>query len=310
MILTLGAFDGFHRGHQKLLEKAASLAGDEAMWAVVTFSPHPQMVLSPSPRPALFSESERDLIARFLRIPNLIKIDFTRWLAELAPEAFMDFLAKNIDVTGIVVGDDFRYGQSRKGDVAQLAESCRRRRWHVAVLPQLVLDGQSVSSTLLRRKIAGGDVVAASELLGYPFFAVGVVVPGDRRGRTLGFPTANLSLPQGKIFPERGVYATAALVGEEWRPGALNVGFNPTFEGRRSLRFEVHFPGFDGDLYGQSLPVFVLKRLREEMRFGCPEELAAQMGRDVGKVLEVWERYRPTALEPLQRWKNLLLMYV
>ena len=309
MILTLGAFDGFHRGHQKLLERASSLARDETDWAVVTFSPHPQSVLSASPRLSLFTESERDLIARFLKVPNLITIDFTRWLAELAPEAFMDFLAKNVDVTGIVVGDDFRYGQARKGGVEELVESCRRRKWQVAVLPQLVINGEPVSSSLLRQRVSGGDVAGASELLGYPFFATGVVIPGDRRGRTLGFPTANLSLPQSKIFPGRGVYAAATLIEGAWRPGALNVGFNPTFEGRRSIRFEIHLPDFDGDLYGQSLPVLVLSRLREEMRFGSPEELVVQMRRDVSQVLEFWKRYDREAEEPLQCWAQLFSRY-
>lgn len=310
LILTLGAFDGFHRGHQKLLDRARLLAqGVGEKWAVVTFSPHPQAVLSGAPHFFLFTEDERDLIARFLGVPNLVKIDFSRWLAELAPEDFMNYLAQKLDVSGIVVGDDFRYGQARSGDVEQLVDSCRRRHWRVAVLPQLYHGDQIVSSTLVRQKVSGGDVAGASELLGYPFFVSGVVIPGDRRGRSLGFPTANLSVPQGKILPDRGVYVSGVLVDGIWWPGALNVGYNPTFEGRRSIRFEVHLPGFEGDLYGRNLFVFILARIREEMRFERAEDLIAQMTQDVSTASSTWRRNGKEMEGAFNRWHQILMKH-
>lgn len=307
MILTLGAFDGFHRGHQKLMDRARLLAqGSGDSWAVLTFSPHPQAVLSPSPRSFLFTEQERDLITAYLGIPNLIKINFSRWFAELSPEAFLDYLGTNFPVTGLVVGDDFRYGQARKGDVEQLKESCLRRHWKIAVLPQLIREDQVISSTAIRQRVAGGDVAGAERFLAYPFFVAAVVVPGDRRGRALGFPTANFSIPQGKLLPERGVYRAFARVDGNWRPGALNVGYNPTFEGCRSLRFELHLPGYAGDLYGRCLPVFIVKRLREEMRFERIEELKEQMKSDVSAVCEGWPGDQQSRRDLLLRWEKII----
>ncbi len=291
MIISIGAFDGFHRGHQKLFEMARRLACQRGTdWGVVSFSPHPQKLLSPSSFVSLFSETERGVLSHYLKIPFFRRLSFDRRLAELSPTEFLDYLADVVSIEGIVVGEDFRFGQGRRGGRSFLEEECRRRGWSLHIESPLREAGQVVSSSSIRSFIESGHVRRAADFLGYPFWGQGVVVEGDRRGRKLGFPTANISVPAGKIIPGRGVYAVGVVARCKWWGGALNVGFNPTFKGQRAIRFEVHLFGFKGDLYGEQLSVFLLERLRSEKRFEGFEALKDQMARDVDKARVLWDR--------------------
>jgi riboflavin kinase/FMN adenylyltransferase len=291
MIVVLGAFDGFHKGHALLLDRARILArehpshSDQDDWAVVTFSPHPDSVVRGNSFPLLFTEEERDLLSRFFLVPNFMKIPFDTSLAMTPPGHFIDLLESLLPVTGIVVGDDFRFGRNREGDATFLQEAARRKGWLFEKVDSLVVDGAKVGSSDIKRLVARGEMLRAKRLLGYPFFFRGRVVSGDGRGRSLGFPTANLRYPLQKTMPKTGVYAASVLVGSQWWPGALNIGYNPTFLSRNDLpRFETYILDFDESLYDRTITVFVESYLRREVKFGTPDELRAQMRRDISRV--------------------------
>jgi riboflavin kinase/FMN adenylyltransferase len=292
MIAALGAFDGFHLGHVRLFETArekALISGQE--WGVISFHPHPQAIFNGSSFRYLFTEPEREALGRFHRIPRFERIPFTRGLADMKPSAFLDWIDESYGISGLVVGDNFRFGRGRSGDCLFLREEGRRRGWSVDILPPVRVGRENVSSTLIRQKITLGETRAAEPLLGHPFFLSGIVVRGDQRGRKLGFPTANLAPSPEKLVPQRGVYTSAVLLDNEWRPAALNIGFNPTFTGIRALRIEAHLIGYDGDLYGRHLTVLFLERLRGELQFPGVQELIIRMHEDISEADALWRCY-------------------
>ena len=287
MIAILGAFDGFHRGHARLLERGRALAREEALrggdgkWCVVTFSPHPANVISGKSIPVLFTENERDALSRALAIPETVKIPFSRDLANLSSAAFLEYLERLLPVSGIVVGQDFRFGRNREGDTSFLRKYAEKKKWLFQDVEPFTMGGKKVGSSGIRNLVAHGDAAGARNMLGYPYFFEGEVVPGDGRGRKLGFPTANVRYPGGKVLPRRGVYAVSVLVRSGWHPGALNIGYNPTFPAERDLRAETYIIGFQGDLYGVPIAVFLEKFLREELKFDSLPALISQMEKDV-----------------------------
>ncbi len=287
MILILGAFDGFHLGHRRLLETAGAMAErlsakNEGDWGVVTFSPHPGNVVKGREIPVLFTEPERDVLARFLHIPRTLKIPFTPEIAGMSPADFLDYLEELLPVTGIVVGKDFRFGRNREGDTSFLRKRSEAKGWLFEEAEPLSIDGEKVGSSSIRSHVAHGSVALAKRLLGYPFFFEGTVVPGDGRGTRLGFPTANVHYPTEKVMPRRGVYCVSVFVDTVWMPGALNVGVNPTFrQEERGVRAETHIIGYNGSLYGKNIAVFFEEFLRDEEKFDSPEQLVSRMKEDV-----------------------------
>ncbi|MBQ9528473.1 MAG: riboflavin biosynthesis protein RibF [Fretibacterium sp.] len=292
MIITIGAFDGFHRGHACLLEEARCLSAPAgASWGAVTFHPHPGVFLG-FLRATLFTEQERELIRRLLGIPHLIPLQFDRALQELSPEAFWRrlkeaFRRHGMKIDGVVMGRDFRFGLGQEGTVEALSALCRAEGLPAVILDLLEHGQTRYSSTEARGAVASGDVRQAAEVLGYPWFLWSRVVHGDQRGRTLGFPTANLELCDGKVQPAPGVYAAALPLEGRWHAGALSVGNNPTFGGVHETRAELFVLDFKGDLYGDSLPVLLLDRLRPIQRFTDGQSLAGQIARDVAQCREL-----------------------
>jgi riboflavin kinase/FMN adenylyltransferase len=288
VIAAIGAFDGFHRGHQALLRAASERSAERGEpWGVVTFTRHPDSILGPTGFKSLFTPGEQTIIERYFNIPSVHRIDFTPEVAGMTPVEFLDVISSRFGVTGIVVGEDFRFGRDRGGTPEFLRRECGRRGWSADVVPiSLTDDGDPICSTAIRSAVASGDVVRAWELLGYPFFCRGVVARGNGRGRGLGFPTANIEIDRGKTDPPDGVYATAAFCGGQWRPGGANVGWNPTFTDVRSRRFEINLPDYSGDLYGMELPFFIVGRIRDEIRFENPEALTARIAIDSRVVAE------------------------
>ncbi len=292
MITVLGAFDGFHLGHRSLMAAAQEFATQRGgEWAVVTFAPHPARVLRTVPQPVLFTEAEKDFLARYLGIPSVVRIPFTRELGAMAPGIFLDALAEKFPLDGIVTGQDFRFGRNREGDSLFLEGYCRSRGWALKIVPPLLLKGEKVGSSAIRMCILGGDALQARDLLGYPFFVQGRVIRGDGRGRTLGFPTANVRLPHGKIIPKSGVYAASLALDGEWWPGALNVGNNPTFLRNGEVRAEIHIIGYEGDLYGREIRIFIERFIREEMTFSSAGDLQAQMRQDMETTRTVFRSH-------------------
>lgn len=289
MILVLGAFDGFHRGHVRLLDRARSLACSRGTdWGAVTFFPHPGVVLG-AMRATLFGARDRELIRRVLGVPRLIVLPFDERLRNLSPGDFWEELKRSADVEGVVVGRDFRFGRSGEGTPALLKRFCREDGLLFAVEELLERDGVKISSSAIRSRIRRGDVLGAADDLGYPWFLWTDVRHGDGRGRTMGFPTANLNLEGVRTLPADGVYAAAVIARGQWRCGAFSMGRNPTFDDVRKRRAEVFLLDFEGDLYGAELIVFFLERIRPTLRFSDAESLAQQITADVARCRAVYE---------------------
>jgi len=282
--VTVGAYDGLHAGHRAVLallrRRAAELGGLET--AVVTFDPHPLRVVAPEHAPRLLTGMAHRLeLFRETGVDVAAVMPFDEETRLLTPAAFAaTVLAGALCARLVVVGEDFRFGHHRLGNVASLAELGDAHGFATEVLP--LVGGQApISSTRVRAMVAAGEVEAAAAALGRPHEVRGVVVPGEGRGRTLGFPTANVELPPGLAVPRGGVYAVlAGMPGGALRPGVANVGTRPTFQGEGET-LEVHLLDGAGDLYGATLRVAFVFRLRDERRFAGPADLAAQIADDV-----------------------------
>ncbi len=217
MIAVIGSFDGFHCGHRKLFSIAQDLSEKTRdSWGVVTFFPHPQTVIGKIPFVPLFTEPEKDTLGRCLNIPEIIRIPFNEDLAGMDPGSFLEVLENRLFLRCLVVGEDFRFGKGRSGDPQLLKELAVKRGWDAVIVPSLSISGKKIGSSLIRESVLRGRVHEAFSDLGYPFMVTGMVKKGDGRGKTIGCPTVNLSLPSSKIKPPRGVYAGSAGFGWNW----------------------------------------------------------------------------------------------
>lgn len=306
MIYALGAFDGFHLGHQSLLAKARERGEERGDgWGVLTFENHPRALFSDNFK-TLFTSKECDLIAAYLGVRTVVKLPFNRMLADMSPESFADFLGVYNGVSGLVVGRNFRFGKARTGTPEVLAEICAARGWSLDVLSSLTIDEQTVSSTAIREFVLRGQLESATRFLGYPFMLGGKVVKGDGRGRTLGYATANLVVNSKKVYPARGSYAAFSCIDGNWFPVALNVGFNPTFDLARRLRCEAHVIGFSGDLYDRDLRIFTFAKNRDEIRFENENALKEQLAMDVSSIGNIAEQFMQSNKKFFQCIKALL----
>jgi riboflavin kinase/FMN adenylyltransferase len=270
-VLAVGEFDGVHVGHREVIRGADT---------VLTFEPHPRAVVAPDSAPKLLTplEIKADLIAG-LGVRELVVIPFDGSFAAQPPEEFIEHvLVDRLDARRVSVGENFRFGHRARGDAALLAV---QDAFETHVARMVELDGEIVSSTHVRGLVTSGDVERAERFLGAPFQMRGPVVHGDKRGRTLGYPTANLVPDPRLVVPDHGVYACLAEVDGAERVAAVNVGVRPTFRTGRGLLVEAFLLDFDADVYGSELRLRFLARLRGEKRFDSAEALVAQMDRDV-----------------------------
>jgi riboflavin kinase/FMN adenylyltransferase len=287
-VVTVGMFDGVHRGHRALLDRvAAEAAAREVPAAAVTFDRHPLAVLRPGSEPPLLTTLDRkvELLGQ-AGMAVVLVLEFTRELSQVPAEAFASgVLFDALAARAVVVGENFRFGHKAAGDPDLLAELGRPRGIEVVAVGLHALGDQVVSSTRIRAELTAGDVAAAAGLLGRPYAVEGTVVVGDRRGGPLlGVPTANLKVPDGIAIPADGVYAGHLTDAEDEvaRPAAVSVGTNPQFGTDR--RVEAHVLDFDGDLYGHRVSVDVTHRLRGQAVFADVEELATQIRADVDQA--------------------------
>jgi riboflavin kinase/FMN adenylyltransferase len=273
--VAVGTFDGVHRGHRQVIRGADT---------VVTFEPHPLSVIAPPRAPLLLTTLERkaELVAG-LGVSELVVVPFDAAFAALTADEFVDtVIVERLGATHVSVGENFRFGHGAEGDAERLAAD---DRFETRVTPLLEVDAEVVSSSHIRGLVLGGAVEYADELLGAPFTLTREVVHGDKRGRELGFPTANLLPADGYVTPGHGVYACRATIAAGTTyAAATNVGVRPMFETGRGELIEAYLLDFDGDLYDQPLRLEFLKRLRGEKRFDSVEALVEQMGRDVGEA--------------------------
>ncbi len=265
--MAVGTFDGVHLGHRRVIEGADT---------VLTFDPHPSSVVSPGHAPKLLTslDVKADLVSS-LGVQEMIVIPFDREFAQRSAQRFIDaVLIEALGATHVSVGENFRFGRKAEGDSDMLAAESR---FETRVVALIELDGEIVSSSRTRGLVAAGDVAQARRFLGAPLQLRGQVVHGDERGRKLGYPTANLIPPDELVCPAHGVYACRA----DGRPAAVSIGVRPTFVTGRGELIEAYLIDFEGDLYGATLRLDFLRRLRGERRFDGVEALVAQMGDDV-----------------------------
>ena len=279
---TIGTFDGLHRGHQALLKPLIAGARQAGAASVmVTFEPHPRCVLDPNHCPAsLTTLDEKAWLLDQLGLDHLIVIPFTTQVAALSPVVFIRRITRGMELRHVVTGEDFRFGQGRRGDPALLRRLGQRQGFSVEIVPKVSRAREPVSSSRIRRLVLLGQMRAAAQLLGRDYLFRSIVEHGAKRGRQLGFPTANLRIAPNKLVPANGVYAARVEMDGERRLGALSVGFRPTFGGH-NLTVEVFILDFDGDLYGHTLAVWFVQRLRGEKRFATVPALQQQITRDV-----------------------------
>jgi len=284
--LAIGFFDGVHLGHQQILRQTiADAHKHEGLALALTFDKHPNVVVAPDKAPPLIYSLPQKLRAiESLGIENILLIEFDTQFSEQTGEQFIRGLARDLGkLHSVCVGANFVFGHKRSGNVALLKRLGAELDFQVHGLSAVSLDGQTVSSTRIREAIRAGKLDAASQMLGRPYAICGTVVMGDKLGRQLGFPTANLDAA-GLVLPPNGVYAAfTQLKGKQYR-AALNIGYRPTVTARMQLRVEAHLLDFRGDLYGAELEMEVCEKLRDERKFSSPEKLREQIARDIASV--------------------------
>ncbi len=285
-VVTIGNFDGVHRGHQVLLRRTVHLAADARVRSVaVTFDPHPAAVLRPDAQPPRLQVME-DRIASLgaAGVDVVVVLPFTRELASRTPADFVvEILAGALEAVRVVVGTNFRFGHKAAGNVVTLLELGEQHGYIPEAVTLLEIDGRRISSSAIREHLADGDIQWVARALGRPYLLHGEVVRGDGRGRGIGFPTANLALDEALAIPATGVYAGHAEVAGERLPAVTNVGVRPTFDGTvRTV--EVHVLDLDRDLYGERIGCTFEHRIRAEHRFDGVDALVAQIGRDVAEA--------------------------
>lgn len=295
-VLALGNFDGVHRGHQAIFQHVVAHAqaiGGTSM--VFTFEPHPLHVLAPEKAPPLLTTYEQKMrLIAALGIKVGIRVPFTEEFARQEPIAFVrDVLCQQLGIHEVVVGHDFRFGHRRAGTVAFLQEQAARFGYRVTVIPPIMQDNMVISSSNIRHLLQQGQVAQAARLLGRYYAIEGPVVEGFRRGAQLGFPTANVR-PINAVVPQQGVYAVRVEWNQRLYPGVANIGYNPTF-GNQALSVEAHLFDVEANLYGATVRVEFLHRIREERKFTSVEELAAQIACDAQYARDVLAQLATTA---------------
>jgi riboflavin kinase / FMN adenylyltransferase len=286
--LAIGFFDGVHLGHQQIIRQTiADARQHDGLALVLTFDKHPNAIVAPEKTPPLIYSLPQKLRAiESLGIADILLIGFDKPFSQQSGEAFARGLARDFGkIHSICVGADFVFGHKRGGNVALLKNLGAELHFHVHGLSAVSLDGQAVSSTRIREAIRAGNLDAASQMLGRPYAICGKVITGDKRGRDLGFPTANLEVT-GLVLPPHGVYAGITRLESSLYRVALNIGVRPSVARGQDLRVEAHLLDFDGDLYGQELEIEISDKLRDEKKFGSLAELKEQIAQDVAAVRE------------------------
>ena len=281
--ITIGAFDGVHLGHRHLIRTLTQAAQREGLAAfVLTFRNSPRSVLNPAAGLRYITDLETRLsLLHQPGVDQVMPIDFTLELSRLSAAQFVEGLSRELGMKGLVVGPDFALGHRRQGDVPTLRELGKTCGFWVETVANFALEEGPVKSSAIRDLLALGEVEKVKRMLDRPFSLTGEVKTGDRRGRDLGFPTANLAPQPSMATPGDGIYATWATVDQVRRQGATSIGVRPTFGGGGERRIETYLLDFDGDLYGKTMTLEFVKRLRGELAFASVEALVQQMGQDV-----------------------------
>lgn len=285
--VAIGVFDGLHRGHQTVI-RALGVVAPPASSVVLTFGAHPSAVLLPAGAPLELTTLERRLeLFSEMGVDVTAIIDFNDEIRQIAPDEFVErYLVTGLGARFVAVGEGFRFGYGATGDADTLRRLGTTFGFEVVTVPILEIEGSSVRSTAIRDALRSGEVTRASAMLGRPHEISGVVVPGDGRGREIGIPTANIAGPPTLVVPARGVYAVRVGLEAEELPGVANIGVRPTFDGGPEV-VEVHLLDTDRDLYGRTLRIDFIARLRDERRFDSISELVDQIHHDIAAARHV-----------------------
>ncbi len=290
--VAIGTFDGVHAGHRAVIAEAVAHARDRGLAsAVLTFDRHPLALLDAARQPRLLSPAvEKERLIAGLGPDELVVLHFDEALAALEPHEFCArLLHETLDARVVVVGENFTFGAGGRGDAAALRACGQAHGFDTVVVRLVTEDGRPISSTRIRRLLHEGRLEEVREILGRPPSAAGRVVPGVRRGRTLGVPTANVDVEAGTVFPGRGVYVARVRVADHWFRAAVNIGHNPTFHDRDEetthVTVEAHLLGFSGDIYDREIRIDFVHKLRDERRFDSVDALVAQMQADIDATI-------------------------
>lgn len=281
-VLTLGVFDGLHLGHQRIMQTVVERAkATKAHATAITFDPHPRAVLHPESAPPLLQTLDQRL-ANFevLGIEQAIVVKFDSEFASQPAEAFLSNIIRDrLHAKEVYLGKGFAFGKNRGGNIDLLRQKSKELGFIADEVDEVQIRGQRISSSTIRKLLADGRVNLARRMLGRPYGVEGIIIRGNRRGHTIGFPTANLK-PHNRVIPRFGVYATATLIDGVWRKSITNIGVRPTFENDAEPSIESYIFDFDGELYGDVLRVRFLHRIRDERKFNGIDELKAQIEKD------------------------------
>ncbi|GAB3794861.1 riboflavin biosynthesis protein RibF [Virgibacillus kimchii] len=282
-VAAIGFFDGIHKGHQKLIHTAKKAAESNQMEsAVITFHPHPSAVLKKDVEHVQYITPlhEKKKILQQMNVDRMYVITFNRQLASLSPEAFIDHFIVGLNMKHIIGGFDYTFGHKGKGNMAKMKEYAGNR-FEVTTVDKVEMAGEKVSSTKIRKLIKEGEIKQVNALLNRPLSVTGIVVKGDQRGRTIGYPTANLKIHPDTIMPKPGVYAVKALHKQKVYEGMANLGVKPTFTtGEEQPSLEVHLFDYNEDIYGEELVIEWYQFMRNEVKFNGVDELVRQLEKD------------------------------
>jgi len=287
--LTIGVFDGIHRGHQAILRQLVAGAHEIGAPAVMlTFDPHPAVVLAGRDLKLLTTPEERAELASALNVDVILTHPFDRTVSEMSAHEFMTRLKKHLGLDRLLIGYDFALGRNREGNAQRLSELGHELGYSVQVIEALSDESGVISSTEIRKLVSVGSVEVAANLLGRPYSLSGPVVHGDGRGRRIDIPTANIQYPESKLLPANGIYACRARLGQDLFAAATNIGFNPTFTpDKRTVNVEAHILDFDRDLYGEQVTLDFISRLRDELKFNSVGALLTQIHADIEQTRRI-----------------------
>jgi len=283
-VVTSGTFDGVHLGHKKILQKLNSIArGINGESVLITYWPHPRLVLDPKNHSIklLSTFEEKVKLLENAGLDHVVKVPFTPTFAQMSSREFVDkVLVKALGTDTLVIGYNHRFGHNREGSFQSLKKDSDKYGFRIMEIPKQEVDSMVISSTKIRQSLGAGKIHVSNQLLGYEYELTGKVVPGDQRGRTLGFPTANIEPNSSmKLIPADGSYAVRVFIGKNYHEGMLNIGVRPTLEGQ-SHTIEAHIFGVEKDLYGQQLTIRFVKFIRKESQFSDLEALRNQLIKD------------------------------